>query len=115
LLNRSCDFLSLHLWPVNRKSFCPNEEINTSAYACLDRFCQQVNQRKELAGKANGVLVLPGVIEAGFIVDGEYGEGALRIGGKTVSYYNIAPGSLRFQIDGAAKDFIIMSMMEKIG
>jgi len=45
----------------------------------------QVKGGKEIAGKAKGVLVLPGVIKAGLIVGGEYGEGALRVGGKTVS------------------------------
>jgi lipid-binding SYLF domain-containing protein len=50
----------------------------------------QVKGGKEIAGKAKGVLVLPGVIKAGLIVGGEYGEGALRVGGKTVSYYDIS-------------------------
>jgi lipid-binding SYLF domain-containing protein len=86
------------------------KEINTSVNACLDRFYKEVNGGKELAGKAKGVLVLPGVIKAGLIVGGEYGEGALRVGGKTASYYNLAAGSVGFQIGGDTKDIIIMFM-----
>jgi lipid-binding SYLF domain-containing protein len=87
-------------------------EINASVNACLDRFYKQVKGGKELAGKAKGVLVLPGVVKAGLIVGGEYGEGALRVGGKTVSYYNLAAGSVGFQIGGEAKDIIMMFMTD---
>jgi lipid-binding SYLF domain-containing protein len=87
-------------------------EINASVNACLDRFYKQVKSGKELAGKAKGVLVLPGVIKAGLIVGGEYGEGALRVAGKTVSYYNLAAGSVGFQIGGEAKDIILMFMTD---
>jgi len=72
----------------------------------------QVKGGKEIAGKAKGVLVLPGVTKAGLIVGGEYGEGALRVGGKTVSYYNLAAGSVGFQIGGEAKDIIMMFMTD---
>jgi lipid-binding SYLF domain-containing protein len=88
------------------------KEINASVNACLERFYIQVKGGKEMAGKAAGVLVMPGVIKAGFIVGGEYGEGALRIGGKTASYYNLASGSIGFQIGGEAKDFVILFMTE---
>jgi lipid-binding SYLF domain-containing protein len=88
------------------------QEINVSVNACLDRFYKQVKGGKELAGKAKGVLVLPGVVKAGLIVGGEYGEGALRVGGKTVSYYNLAAGSVGFQIGGEAKDIIMMFMTD---
>jgi lipid-binding SYLF domain-containing protein len=89
------------------------KEINASVNACLERFYKQVKGGKEMAGKAAGVLVMPGVIKAGFIVGGEYGEGALRIGGKTASYYNLASGSVGFQIGGEAKDFVILFMTEE--
>ena len=90
------------------------KEIDASVNACLDRFYKQVNGGKEMAGKAKGVLVMPGVIKAGLIVGGEYGEGALRMGGKTVSYYNLAAGSVGFQIGGEAKDIIIMFMTDDV-
>ena len=62
---------------------------------------------------AEGVLVMPGVAKAGLIVGGEYGEGALRVGGKTVSYYNLASGSVGLQIGGEAKDFVILFMTDE--
>jgi lipid-binding SYLF domain-containing protein len=89
------------------------QEINASVNACLDRFYKQVKGGKEMAGKAKGVLVMPNVVKAGLIVGGEYGEGGLRVGGKTVSYYNIASGSVGFQIGGEAKDFVILFMTDE--
>jgi lipid-binding SYLF domain-containing protein len=86
------------------------QEINASVNACLDRFYKQVKGGKEIAAKAKGVLVMTNVVKAGLIVGGEYGEGAMRVAGKSVSYYNIASGSVGFQIGGEAKDFVILFM-----
>ena len=88
------------------------KEINTGVNACLDRFYKEINGGKELAGKAKGVLVLPGVIKAGLIAGGESGEGALRVAGKTASYNDLTAGSAGFQIGGDTKDIIIMFMTD---
>ena len=90
------------------------KEIDASVNACLDRFYKQVKDGKEIAGKAKGVLVMPGVIKAGLIVGGEYGEGALSVAGKKVSYYNLASGSVGLQIGGEAKDIIILFMTDDV-
>ena len=87
-------------------------EINSSVNACLDRFYKQVPGAKEAAGKAKGVLVMPGVIKAGLIVGGEYGQGALRVDKKSVGYYNIISGSLGLQIGAEDKDIIILFMTD---
>ncbi len=90
------------------------KEINASVNACLDRFYKQVKGGREMAAKAKGMLVMPNVVKAGLIVGGEYGEGAMRVGGKTVSYYNLASGSVGFQIGGQAKDFVILFMTDEV-
>jgi lipid-binding SYLF domain-containing protein len=87
------------------------KEIDAAADAALKLF-DQVKGAKELLQKAKGVLVLPGVFKAGFVMGGEYGEGALRIGGKTVDYYSIAAGSFGLQI-GAQKKNILLLFMEE--
>jgi lipid-binding SYLF domain-containing protein len=51
-------------------------------------------------------------LKAGIGVGGEYGEGALRIGGKTVDYYNTAAASIGFQL-GAQKKTIILVFMQQ--
>lgn len=47
-----------------------------------------------------------------FIIGGEYGEGALRIGGKTVGYYSTAAGSIGFQLGGQMMTVILVFMQE---
>jgi lipid-binding SYLF domain-containing protein len=89
------------------------QEINDSVNACLGRFYKQVPGGKDLAYKAKGVLVMPGVVKAGLIVGGEYGEGALRVQKRTVSYYNLASGSFGLQIGGEAKDIVILFMTDE--
>ena len=52
---------------------------------------------KELGARAKGILVFPGILKAGFMFGGQYGEGALRKGGRTVGYYNTMAASYGFQ------------------
>jgi len=88
------------------------KEIDASADAALERFYKQVKEAKAFMKEAKGVLILPSVKKAALIVGGQYGQGALRIGGKTVDYYSIVSGSVGFQIGGEAKDMVIGFMNE---
>ena len=71
-------------------------EINASVNAALNRFYRQIGGAKEFMAQAKAVLVMPNVTKAGFFAGGQYGEGALRIGGKTAGYYNLVAGSFGF-------------------
>ena len=53
------------------------------------------------------------VKKAAFIVGGEFGEGALRIGGKSDGYYRMISGSFGLQIGAQAKDIIIAFMTDE--
>ena len=86
------------------------KEIDASADAAMDRFYKQVKDAKEVVQKAKGMLIMPNVKKGAFIVGGEYGQGAMRIGGKTVDYYSMISGSVGFQIGGQAKDIVIAFM-----
>ena len=69
------------------------KEIDVSVDVALKRFQNEIKGGKEFIKSAKGVLVFPSVYKAGFVIGGEYGEGALRIGGKIVDYYNTVAGS----------------------
>lgn len=83
------------------------KEINSEVNGALKLFSQHVKGSKEFFQSAKGVLIIPNIVKAGLGVGGEYGEGALRIGGKTVEYYSIAAGSVGLQI-GAEKMNLIL-------
>ena len=87
-------------------------EIDTRVKATLDKFYNEVVGGKELANKAAGILVFPSVIKAGIGIGGEYGEGALMVGGKTVDYYNSAAASIGFQLGAQSKSIIILFMTQ---
>ncbi|MFC1828130.1 YSC84-related protein [Thermodesulfobacteriota bacterium] len=87
-------------------------EIDVSVDVALEKFSKDIKGGKEFLKSAKGVLVFPGVYKAGFGIGGEYGEGALRINGKTVDYYNTAAGSFGFQI-GAQKKTVILVFMQQ--
>jgi lipid-binding SYLF domain-containing protein len=88
-------------------------EIDTSVDVALERFYKQVDGARAFAKNAKGLLVLPNVKKAALIIGGEYGQGALRIDGKTVDYYNIISGSFGLQIGAEAKDIIIAFMTDE--
>ena len=52
----------------------------------------------DLAQKARGILWMPLITKAGFMVGGAYGRGALRINDATVDYYSAAQATFGFQI-----------------
>jgi lipid-binding SYLF domain-containing protein len=89
-------------------------EINASVNASLDRFVNEVKGAQEFLDAAKGVLIIPKVMQGGLVVGAEYGEGALRIGGKTVGYYNIVSASFGAQIGAQEKDIIIVFMSDNV-
>ncbi|MCP4042118.1 MAG: hypothetical protein GY731_09225 [Gammaproteobacteria bacterium] len=89
------------------------EEINIGADATLRRFRKEIGGGSNFLKAAKGVLIFPTVIKAGIGIGGEYGEGALRIGGKTVAYYNTVAASIGFQLGAQAKSVVIIFLAEK--
>jgi len=72
-------------------------EIDANVNAALSDFRKNVKGAEEYLNSAKGLLVVPQVKKVGFIVGGQWGEGVLKIGGKTVSYYKMEAGSVGFQ------------------
>ena len=88
------------------------KEIDASVDVAIERFYKQVGGAREFVKASKGMLVMPNVVKGAFIIGGEYGEGALRIEGKTVDYYNTVSGSIGLQIGGQSKDIILLFMTD---
>jgi len=79
--------------------------------ATLAHLQQEVKDANNLLHMSKGVLVFPGVLEGAFWGGAEYGgAGALRIGGRTIDYYNIAALSFGAQFGAQQKDVIFLFM-----
>jgi lipid-binding SYLF domain-containing protein len=89
------------------------KEIDASVDVSLERFYKQVKGAKEFAKTAKGLVVMPNVVKAGFFVGGKYGEGALRVGGKTAGYYNLVGGSYGLTFGAQSQDIIIAFMTDE--
>jgi lipid-binding SYLF domain-containing protein len=87
-------------------------EIDSDTNGALSVFYNEVNGAKKYLEKAKGYVVFSNVKEAGFFFGGKYGEGALRIEGKTKGYYSITSASMGFQAGMQTYSLIIVFTSE---
>jgi lipid-binding SYLF domain-containing protein len=85
-------------------------EIDVSVDVALEKFYKEIPGGQSFAKKSKAILVFPSVIKAGIGLGAEYGEGAMRIGGKTVDYYNTMAASIGFQLGAQAKSIVMLFM-----
>jgi len=95
---------------VKTSSAASAKEIDEKVDAVLELLRNEMKTGVDYLN-AKAVLVIARAIKAGFVVGGEYGEGVLRIHGKTVDYYCLAAGSLGFQF-GLQERSIVLVFME---
>jgi lipid-binding SYLF domain-containing protein len=88
-------------------------KIDRRVDKALAEFRDQIGGADAVLAKAVGVLVFPSIKKAGIGIGGEYGEGALRIGGRTVAYYSSAAASIGFQLGAQARRQIIVFLDQK--
>ena len=96
--------------PTDKAARC--RELDSGVDATLSRLYGSVNGSRELGNRARGILVFPKTLSAGFIVGGEYGDGALRSGGATRGYYRLVSGSVGWQIGAQSKSVILMFLTQ---
>jgi lipid-binding SYLF domain-containing protein len=73
------------------------DEINRDVDSGLMNLYRTTPAAKKMTKIAKGILVFPSVIKGGLIVGGQYGEGALRVGGVTTGYFNTVAASWGLQ------------------
>ncbi|MDO9596098.1 MAG: YSC84-related protein [Azoarcus sp.] len=88
-------------------------EIDAHADAALSEFRKSVKGADEYLAAAKGVLVVPEVKKVGLVVGGQWGEGALRIDGKTVDYYRMTAASVGFQAGVQQANYLFVFLTEE--
>lgn len=104
--------LVLVAWPSGSARAASASEINREVTAALNTLYATNPTAKALGKKARGILVFPSVWKAGLIIGGHGGNGALRVGGKTVGYYNTAAVSYGLQAGGQQFGYALFFMSE---
>jgi lipid-binding SYLF domain-containing protein len=86
------------------------QAIDRDARAALAKLYSHTPGAKALGDKAVGVLVFPSIVKGGFIIAGQFGDGALRKGNKTVAYYRSLAASYGFQAGVQAYGYVLFFM-----
>ena len=89
-------------------------ELDRSAQNALEKLYAKSAKAKALGEKAVAILVFPDIYKAGFIVGGQYGEGALMRDGKVIGYYNTVSGSYGLQIGVQKYGYALFFMTESM-
>jgi len=103
--------VTLNFW-VGAAHAASETEIDIKVEAALTLFKAEVLGGEEFLKRAKGILIFPDIIKAGLFIGGEYGEGALRIGGKTVAYYSTVAASIGFQLGVQQKAVMLIFLKE---
>ncbi len=72
--------------------------IDRDVAASRELLFRTVPWSQRLAEQAAGVLIIPNIVEGGFVLSGAYGEGALQVGDATVDYMSMTAAAFGFQI-----------------
>lgn len=105
--------VSFFLLPVGVAHAKGTAEIDVSVDAALQRFKKEVKGANEYLAVAKGVLVMPDVKKVGFVVGAQWGEGALRVDGKSVDYYKMEVGSAGFQAGFQRANFVFLFLTQE--
>jgi len=86
--------------------------IDADADAALNKLYEHKPVAKMLSEKAAAVLIFPNIVKAGFLVGGQYGQGALRKKGKTVGYYSSVAASYGLQAGAQSFGYVMFLMTD---
>lgn len=86
-------------------------EIDSEVQTALVRL-RGMDNAAPLLNQARATLIFPRIVSGGFIVGGQYGEGALLRGGSTQGYYNIAGLSFGLLIGAQAAGLAMFFMRD---
>jgi lipid-binding SYLF domain-containing protein len=87
-------------------------EIDRDVKNALELLYAKSESAKAMGEKAKGILVFPSIVKGGFVVGGQFGEGALLKSGETNGYYNTVQVSYGLQIGLQKYGYALFFMSE---
>jgi len=85
-------------------------QIDRESSQTLKTLYQNTPGAQALGDKAVAVLVFPSIVKGGFIIAGQFGDGALRKNGKSVGYYRSLAASYGFQAGAQSFGYVLFFM-----
>src|SRR5262245_2089789 len=99
----------VHLRPVFAASAA---EIDREVDAASAALYARTPGAKDLAEQAKGILIFPNIVRASLLEGAQYGDGALRIQGRTVGYYHTVATSYGLQAGVQAFSYALFFMTD---
>lgn len=87
-------------------------EIDRNATQALSLLYRTTPGAKALADRSKAILIFPSIVKGGFIVGGQFGDGALRQRGRTVGYYRSIEASYGLQAGAQSFGYVLFFMDE---
>lgn len=84
--------------------------ISHDAWTALRALYGKETHARLLGERAKAILVFPKITKAGFVIGGQYGQGALLQGGHTIAFYSIAAGSFGLQAGAQTFSYALFFM-----
>lgn len=81
-----------------RRQVATGAELDQKVAASRALLFDTVPGTRSLAERSAGMLIIPEILEGGFIFSGAYGEGALLVGDAVVDYISMAAAAVGLQI-----------------
>jgi lipid-binding SYLF domain-containing protein len=106
----ACALVALVLPAVSQAATA--QKIDAAADNTVAQFKTEFGGGPTVLRQAKAVLVFPEVIQAGVGIGGQYGEGVLRIQGRSVGYYSFTSGSIGLQLGAQRKSIIIAFLQD---
>ena len=97
---------------ANNAAAATAAEIDRDVKRALEKLYSVSASAKALGKKAKGILVFPSIVKGGFLVGGQYGEGALLKGEKTSGYYKTIQISYGLQLGIQKHGYAMFFMTE---
>jgi lipid-binding SYLF domain-containing protein len=85
-------------------------EIDRNATRALSLLYKTTPGARALADKSQAILIFPSIVKGGFIVGGQFGDGALRQRGRTVGYYRSLAASYGLQAGAQSFGYVLFFM-----
>lgn len=86
------------------------EELDSRANTAFEYMRRTVPQSEDLIELSAGMLIIPLVTKAAFGIGGAYGEGVLRVDGKTVDYFESVQFNVGLQISAQQYSYVLFFM-----
>ena len=89
------------------------EKLRENAKESLEELYAAYPWAKALKDKAEGVLIFPNIIKGGFIIGGQYGDGALFRSGRASAYYRSLAASYGLQAGAQRFGYALFFMTQE--